>query len=161
RTFLTELCAGPMIARPPDAPWDAMIARTSQPGVICAIDEDTYDYFLEVLPPKYQGHGFAFAEGAEPRRYSWRLSPPRYFCPELKVGDSRARDLFARFDSSLAKVCDPQPLGRPDHIQVWTGFGTTNARKEWLHCTAQAYAISEEQAWSIEEQRKEGHHDAP
>ncbi len=73
------------------------------------------------------------------------------------LNDFEPGDLFARFDSSLAKVCDPQPaLGHPDHIQVWTDFGTANSRKEWLHKTAQAYAISEEQAWSIEEQRREG-----
>ena len=53
----------------------------------------------------------------------------------FKLSDFQLGDLFARFDSSLAKVCDPQPvLGRPDHIQVWIDFGTANARKEWLHC---------------------------
>lgn len=63
-------------------------------------------------------------------------------------------DLFARFDSTLARVCDPQPVGRPDHVQVWTDFGTSHARKEWLHKTAQAFAISEEQGWAIERRRK-------
>ena len=70
----------------------------------------------------------------------------------------RPGDLFARFDGSLARVCDPQPVGRPDFIQVWIDHGTSNARKEWLHKTAQAYAISEEQGWSIERRRKGGGH---
>lgn len=65
-------------------------------------------------------------------------------------------ELFARFDSSLARICDPQPSGRPDHIRVWTDFGTSNAQRTWLHCTAQAYAISEEQAWTIQRRKKGG-----
>lgn len=65
-------------------------------------------------------------------------------------------ELFARFDGSLAKVCDPQPAGRPEFIQVWTDFGNSNARKEWLHKTAQAFAISEEQGWSIHRRQRGG-----
>ncbi len=61
--------------------------------------------------------------------------------------------LFARFDATLAKVCDPQPTGRPDQIQVWTNYGTPHADRIWLHQSAQAYAISEEQAWEIERRR--------
>jgi len=61
----------PIVSRPPDEVWPAMIARTSQTGVVCGIDEETYDYFLDVLPPKYMGRGFAFAEGAEPLRWFW------------------------------------------------------------------------------------------
>ncbi len=65
-------------------------------------------------------------------------------------------ELFARFDSSLALVCDPQPTPLlADRIQVWVDHGTSNARKEWLHITALAHAISEEQAWVIERRRQE------
>ena len=61
RSFLTELCAGRIIARPPDEPWAAMIARTAQTGVVCAIDEETYVYFLEgeahhLLAVHFLGH---------------------------------------------------------------------------------------------------------
>jgi hypothetical protein len=63
-------------------------------------------------------------------------------------------EMFARFDGSLAKVCDPQPIGRPDHVHVWTSYDTSNAQRIWLHKTAQAYAISEEQGWGIERRRK-------
>ena len=73
---------------------------------------------------------------------------------QFQLADFAPGDLFARFDSSLARVCDPQPFGRADYVQVWLDFGTSNARKDWLHRTAQAFAISEEQAWSIEEQKK-------
>ena len=63
--------------------------------------------------------------------------------------------MFARYDGTLARVCDPQPAGRPDHIYVWTSYGTANAERVWLHKSALAYAISEEQGWAIERRRKE------
>lgn len=54
---------------PADEPWKQMIARISRSGVVNEVAEDTYDYFLDVLPPRFQGRGFfAFAEGAEPIR---------------------------------------------------------------------------------------------
>jgi hypothetical protein len=65
-------------------------------------------------------------------------------------------ELFARFDGSVGVVCDPQPVPTPrDRIQVWAGHGTSNARKELLHRTALAYAVSEEQAMAIERRRQE------
>lgn len=63
-------------------------------------------------------------------------------------------ELFARFDGTLAKVIDPQPLGRPDHIFVWNNHNTSNAERLWLHRTALAYAVTAEQA-RIVAQRKE------
>jgi hypothetical protein len=81
--FLAVLRSAPVIPRPPDEPWAAMIARTAQTGVACAIDEETYGYFLDVLPPKYMGNGFAFAEGAEPLRWFWRVKPDQFFCRQL------------------------------------------------------------------------------
>ena len=72
----------------------------------------------------------------------------------FQLADFLPDELFARFDSSLAMVCDPQPLGRPDHVQVWTHYGNANSQREWLHRSAQAYAISETQAWAIERRRK-------
>lgn len=65
-------------------------------------------------------------------------------------------ELFARYDGSLAIVCDPQPASRPkDRIHVRVDHGTSNSRKEWLHRTALAYAVSEEQAMAIERRRVE------
>ena len=69
--------------RPQDEPWPALIERISQPGLIADVDEETYFYFLEVLPPKYQRGGlFAFAEGAEALRLFWQKSE-QYFCRPL------------------------------------------------------------------------------
>ena len=73
----------------------------------------------------------------------------------FQLTDFAVGDLFARHDGSMARVCDPQPAGRPDHIYVWTNYGTTNAERVWLHKSALAYAVSEEQAWTIERRRKE------
>ena len=81
--FVAILRQAEVIPRPAEEEWDAMINRICRPGVVCAIDEETYDYFLDVLPPKYQGYGFAFAEGAEPLRLFWHVNPASYFCRQL------------------------------------------------------------------------------
>ena len=74
----------------------------------------------------------------------------------FQLQDFTPGELFARYDSSLAMVCDPQPVSAPsDRIQVWVDFATSNAHKEFLHRTALAHAISEEQAWAIERRQKE------
>ena len=87
--FLAALRSAPIIPRPPHEEWSAMIARTDQAWVVCAIDQETYDYFLEVLPPKYMGHGFAFAEGAEPLRYFWPVKPDQFFCRQLTWDETK------------------------------------------------------------------------
>lgn len=57
-------------------------------GETIEVDEETFDYFLDVLPLRYQGPGcFAFAEGAEPFRFFWKRSC-RYFCRQLSWDES-------------------------------------------------------------------------
>jgi hypothetical protein len=65
-------------------------------------------------------------------------------------------ELFARYDSSLALVCDPQPAPPPkDQIQVWVDHGTSNQRKVG-DGVGQGRAVEhEEQAWMIERRRKD------
>jgi hypothetical protein len=87
--FLTDIRSAPVVPRPLDEDWSAMIARTSREGVVCAIDEATYDYFLEVLPPRYMGQGFAFAEGAEPLRLFWMTKPDQFFCRQLTWDETK------------------------------------------------------------------------
>jgi hypothetical protein len=73
----------PIIPRPEGEEWPALIARISIPGQIAAIDAETYWYFLEVLPPKFQrGNLFAFAEGAEALRIFWQKGDA-HFCRQL------------------------------------------------------------------------------
>ena len=67
----------------------------------------------------------------------------------FQLADFQPGEFFNRFDGTLAKVADPQPPGRPDHLLVWNNHGTSNAERLWLHRTALAYAVSPEQARMI------------
>lgn len=87
--LLAALRSAPIVPRPPDENWPALMARTAQHGVVCAIDKETYDYFLNVLPPKYMGQGFAFAEGAEPLRWFWRANAEQFFCRQLTWDETK------------------------------------------------------------------------
>jgi hypothetical protein len=81
--FVAFLRQAEIVERPDGEEWKAMIARISVTGTIAEIDAETYWYFLEVLPPKYQRGGFfAFAEGAEALRLFWQKGD-RYFCRQL------------------------------------------------------------------------------
>ncbi len=81
--YLAHLRAAECVPRPDDEPWPALIARICEPGRVAAIDPKTFDYFLNVLPPKYQGDAtFAFAEGAEPLRLFWQAGG-HFFCRQL------------------------------------------------------------------------------
>ena len=74
----------------------------------------------------------------------------------FQLRDFRAGEAFARFDGSLARVCDPQPVERPGYIQIWNSCDTSNAERVWLHASALAYAVTEEMARRIERLRKGG-----
>ena len=74
------------------------------------------------------------------------------------LGDFLPGERFARFDGTLARVADPQPPGRPDYVQVWTSYGTANAERNWLHRSALAYALDDEQVRTIELRRNCGHY---
>lgn len=66
----------PAAASPHGEAWSATIVRIRRTGVVHEIDEATYQYFLEVLPPVWIGAGgFAFAEGNEPVRLFWSEGP--------------------------------------------------------------------------------------
>lgn len=63
--------------------WEEVMNRTRIENTIHEINEETYWYFLEVLPPKwFNGNVFAFAEGQEPLRLHWRKRQ-QYFCRQL------------------------------------------------------------------------------
>jgi len=54
-----------------------------RPGSVCEVDEVTYFYYLEVLPPQFMDGGFfCFAEGSEPYALFWRRAG-RYFARQL------------------------------------------------------------------------------
>lgn len=87
----------------------------------------------------------------------------------LGYGRFRLEDLlsgeeFARFDGTLAKVCEHQPqrmlnpttpqLLLPDHLHVWIHHRTSNAVRVYLHRTALVYALTPEQARAIAARRQ-------
>ncbi len=70
--FVAFLRQAEIVSRPDAEEWPAMINRIHVTGKIHEIDEETYFWFLECLPPKYQNGGlFAFAERAEPFSLFW------------------------------------------------------------------------------------------
>lgn len=80
--------------------WAEFIAAENR-GEQLEVDEDIFDYFLEVLPPVYMYRTvelpngtqvrttFGFAEGAEPVTAFWKLDG-RYFCQRTKEMNPRA-----------------------------------------------------------------------
>ena len=54
-----------------------------RPGTVCEVEEESYFFYLEVLPPQFMdGCFFCFAEGAEPYTLFWRRGG-RYFARQL------------------------------------------------------------------------------
>ena len=94
--FVAFLRQAETVPRPDGEDWKAMITRISVAGTIAAIDEETYFYFLEVLPPKFQ-HGslYAFCEGAESLRLFWRKGDA-YFCRPLTWDETQEFCRLAR-----------------------------------------------------------------
>jgi len=81
--FLAHLQTVEVIPCPEAEEWADLINRISVPGRIVEVTEDTYWYFLEVLPPKHMRCSmFAFAEGAEAIRLFWRKDQ-KHFCQQL------------------------------------------------------------------------------
>lgn len=81
---------------PPTTPekWPVLIERLSVPEKVHEIDKRTFDYFLEVLPPRWMGPGgFAFGEGADHLRLFWHAANDRFYCRQLTWDE---HVLFAR-----------------------------------------------------------------
>lgn len=99
--FVAWLQQAAIIPRPEGDEWSALINHISIPGKIAAIDQETYWYFLEVLPPKYQrGNFFAFAEGAEALRIFWQKGDA-YFCRQLTWDETTDFCRLARISNPL------------------------------------------------------------
>ncbi len=88
REFLADIRNAAVVPLPPAENWSAMIARIHAEGRVCEINEDTYDWFLECLPPKWMGSGFAFAEGAEAIKLFWKHDD-RYFVRQLTWSETQ------------------------------------------------------------------------
>ena len=84
--YLASLKVGEVLPLPQgEEEWADHVRRASVEGRIVEVTEEQYDYWLEVLPPKWMsGSHFCFAEGAEAFRLFWRDRPTgRYFARQL------------------------------------------------------------------------------
>lgn len=98
--FVAFLRQAEIAPRPEGEEWKAMIARIHVAGTIAEVDAETYDWFLECLPPKYQNGGlFAFAEGAEALKIFWAREG-KYFVRPLTWDETQE---FCR----LARIAAP------------------------------------------------------
>lgn len=79
-TLLHELKSAELTTTLPGSEtWEDMIDRIKTPQALHEISEETYWYFLEVLPPKWmKGRHFAFAEGQEPLQLFWEEKRDEY-----------------------------------------------------------------------------------
>jgi hypothetical protein len=83
REYAELMSAAEATPLPDDEAWTELVERISVPGRVNEITEETFWYFLEVLPPKlFGGNRFCFAEGDEPLRLFWQREG-RYFCRQL------------------------------------------------------------------------------
>lgn len=99
KELVTQLQQAEIVPRPDNEEWKSMIHRISTPATIAKIDEETFWYFLEVLPPKFQrGNLFAFAEGAESLRIFWQTGDA-YFCRQLTWDETQEFCRLARISA--------------------------------------------------------------
>jgi hypothetical protein len=89
--LLAHLKQGAVVPLPQGEAWCETVTRISTPGQVAEIDEDTFGYFLDVLPPRWMGPGgFAFGEGYDRLRLFWRSKDGRYFCRQLDRDENAA-----------------------------------------------------------------------
>jgi len=95
--LIAQLKRGEIASLTANDTWARMIARATVPGRVCEVAGETYDHFLEVLPPRWMGSGgFEFGEGADPLRLFWAANTEhgrQYFCCQLDEAETR---LFCR-----------------------------------------------------------------
>lgn len=94
--YVAHLMHAEVTPLPDGETWDAMIARIHVTGRHAEIDEETWDWFLECLPPKHMGAGyFAFAEGQEALKVFWKRGG-RFFVRPLTWDETREYCRLAR-----------------------------------------------------------------
>src|SRR4051812_6197610 len=87
--FIRYLKVGPASPLPVKEEWSDMIRRTTAPGAACQVTEETYDYFLDVLPPRWMGReGFAFGEGFDNLRLFWKEAGGMFVSRQLTAEEN-------------------------------------------------------------------------
>lgn len=81
--LMREIQGGDWVLRPHDETEDQERERIKQPGSVHQITEQTYFYFLELMPSRWMVQSyFAFGEGHNPLRIFWRRGDQHY-CRQL------------------------------------------------------------------------------
>lgn len=108
--FLARLQTGPAVASPQEAEkWHQHVQRISTPRQIVKVNRDQFDYWLEVLPPRWmRGAAFCFAEGEEPFRLFWQKEQS-YFCRQLTCEETLQ---FCNLSGIPAPFITPEDDGR-------------------------------------------------
>ena len=98
RRFIASLMAGEVTPLPDrEIAWPENIQRLHVEGRIVEVEEVTYDYFLDVLPPRFMwGNLFAFCEGYDRFLLFWQMNG-RYFARQLSEQET---ETFCRFTGS-------------------------------------------------------------
>lgn len=83
--YIVQLKQAEIVPRPESDDWKLHVEHISVPQRIAEITEEQFDYWLEVLPPKWMHGGhFCFAEGAEALRLFWfDRATCRHLCRQL------------------------------------------------------------------------------
>lgn len=83
--FIVQLKQAQVVPRPASTDWAVHIQHIIVPGRVAVINEEEWDYWLDVLPPKWMHGGhFCFAEGAEAFRLFWYDRPSKqHVCRQL------------------------------------------------------------------------------
>src|SRR5215468_945545 len=91
KEFLTKLKSGQVMpGTSGDTDWTRHVSEISVPAQIVSLTEDDWNYWLEVLPPRWMsGSHFCFAEGEEPFRLFWQTSGARFFVRQLTWDETR------------------------------------------------------------------------
>ena len=92
KEFLANLKSGQVMpGTSGDADWTRHVYEISVPGQIVRLTEDDWNYWLEVLPPRWMsGAHFCSAEGDEPFRLFWATKEGKFFGRQLSVEETLA-----------------------------------------------------------------------
>lgn len=94
--LLVQITTGSVTSIPLGEEWAPLMERLGTPGIVNEVAEETWDYFLDVLPPRWIGSGsFAFAEGEEPFRFFWR-NRGKFYCRPMTWEETREFVRLAR-----------------------------------------------------------------
>jgi hypothetical protein len=106
REFLAKLKGGPTISGTPgEKNWKQHVKEISTPCQVVSITEDDWNYWLEVLPPRWaSGSHFCFAEGDEPFRLFWTTRENQFFGRQLTIEETLT---FCRFVEISAPRIQP------------------------------------------------------